>query len=113
MSLPAAPDPFYVRVEDSLANRQQRAAFDRASTRFSELRRVALDGLPEAEAVRDRARLIRAHTVAHLDRYLAQFETAVTAAGGRVHWAEDAAAATRIVVDIARAGGVALAVKSK
>ena len=113
MSLPAAPVPFYDRVEDALANRQQRAAFDRASTRFSELRRVALDGLPEAEAVRDRARLIRAHTVAHLDRYLAQFETAVTAAGGRVHWAEDAAAATRIVVDIARAGGVALAVKSK
>lgn len=113
MSLPAAPVRFYDRVEEALADPQQRGAFDRASTRFGALRLAALAALPEADAVRDQARAIRVHTIAHLDRYLTQFEAAVVAAGGRVHWAEDAAAATQTVVDIARAGGVRLAVKSK
>jgi L-lactate utilization protein LutB len=34
--------------------------------------------------------------------YLAQLESAVTARGGVVHWAPDAAEANRIVIDLVR-----------
>ncbi|WP_374689758.1 LutB/LldF family L-lactate oxidation iron-sulfur protein [Promineifilum sp.] len=113
MSLTAPNVSFFERVEDALGNDFQRRAFDRASTRFTTLRRDALAALPEAEAIRDRARLIRAHTISRLDSYLEQFAAAVEAAGGHVHWAEDAEAASRYVVEIAQAAGVRLAVKSK
>jgi L-lactate dehydrogenase complex protein LldF len=63
--------------------------------------------------VRDRARQIRAHTLSKLDTYLTQFAAAVEAAGGQVHWAADGEAANRIVLGLARAGGVKKAVKGK
>lgn len=113
MSLPVPNVSFYERVEDALANDYQRGAFDRASARFTSLRRSALDALPGAEDIRDQARLIRAHTLSRLDEYLTQFAAAVEAAGGHVHWAADADSAQRIIVEIARAGGVQTVVKSK
>jgi L-lactate dehydrogenase complex protein LldF len=113
MSLPASNVTFYDRVEEALNNPQQRGAFDRAAARFTTLRQTALNGLPLAEDIRDRARLIRAHTLSRLDHYLTQFEGAVKAAGGQVHWAADAASAERIVLEIARAGKVKTVVKSK
>ena len=63
--------------------------------------------------MRDTARRIRAHTIAHLDRYLEQFATEATRRGCQVHWAETAADACRIVTEIAQAEGITLAVKSK
>ena len=68
---------------------------------------------PEADAVRDHARRIRAHTIGKLGHYLRQFETAVHARGGHVHWAETAEQAVAIVADIARQHAVRAAVKSK
>lgn len=113
MSLPVPNVSFYERIEDALSNDFQRGAFDRASARFTTLRRDALAALPDAEATRDRARLIRAHTISRLDHYLGQFAAAVEAAGGQVHWAEDAAEACRIITGIARDAGATTAVKSK
>lgn len=104
---------FHDRVEHALADAQLHVALDRATGRFTTLRADALASLPQAEAVRDRARMIRAHTLSKLDTYLAQFADAVEAAGGQVHWAADGEAANRIVLDIARAGGVKKAVKGK
>lgn len=113
MSLSAPTVSFFDRVEDALGNDFQRAAFDHAATRFTTLRRDALAALPAAEAIRDRARLIRAHTIGRLDAYLEQFAAAVEAAGGHVHWASDAAAANAAIVAIARAAGAQTVVKSK
>ena len=57
---------------------------------------------------------IRAHTIgAASSTTLRQFEAAVHARGGHVHWAETAGQAVAIVVDIARQHGVRPAVKSK
>ena len=39
--------------------------------------------------VRDHAKRIKEHTLAHLDRYLEQLEASVAALGGQVHWAAD------------------------
>ena len=104
---------FYERVEDALQDTQARGAFDRATKRFTTLRATAFTTLPEGEAVRDQARAIRAHTLSHLDQYLAQFADAVEAAGGHVHWAADAAEANRIISEIAQANNVKRVVKSK
>src|SRR5262249_13376537 len=47
------------------------------------------------------------------DDYLLQFEAAVDAAGGQVHWARDAAEANAVVADVARAHGADEVVKVK
>jgi len=65
------------------------------------------------QALRQAGHDIRLHSILHMDHYLEQAERAVTATGGHVHWATDAAAACGIVLDIARRHGVRLAVKSK
>lgn len=104
---------FYERVEDALHNPQLHTALNIATTRFVTGRAKALATLPEAEALRDHARRIRAHTIAHLDQYLAQFAAAVENLGGHVYWAQTAPEATRYVVELAQARGVKAVVKSK
>jgi L-lactate dehydrogenase complex protein LldF len=69
--------------------------------------------LADSDKLRDHAKAIKEHTLAHLDRYLEQLESAVVRAGGQVHWAADAADARRLVVDIAQRAGCRRAVKSK
>ncbi|HEX7084905.1 MAG TPA: LutB/LldF family L-lactate oxidation iron-sulfur protein [Vicinamibacterales bacterium] len=109
----AAPATFYRRVEAALGNPTLQAAVRLSTGRMVANRQAAMAAFPEAESVRDRARAIRAHTIAHLDRYLRQFEANVVARGGRVHWAATAADAVRLVTEIAREHGVRTAVKSK
>ena len=104
---------FYERVEDALQDEQLHAALNIATTRFVAGRQRAFETLPEAEALRDHARRIRAHTLAHLDRYLAQFADAVEQRGGHVYWAETEEQAIRYVTELARARGVQTVVKSK
>ncbi|MCX7915657.1 MAG: LUD domain-containing protein, partial [Verrucomicrobiae bacterium] len=64
-------------------------------------------------AARDRAAARKQQVLAHWDRYLEAFEANVIANGGRVHWAETAEEARRIVLAIARQHGVRSVVKSK
>ncbi|MCB0212020.1 MAG: lactate utilization protein, partial [Anaerolineae bacterium] len=104
---------FYDRVEDALHNRQLQTALTISTSRFTNGRKVALQALPEADALRDHARRIRAHTIAHLDRYLGQFADSVERAGGQVHWAETADEANRIVAKLAQERNVKNVVKSK
>lgn len=56
---------------------------------------------------------IKDRTLRRLDEYLVAAEAAVTAAGGTVHWAADAAEANRIVADLVRATGETEVVKVK
>jgi len=113
MSLRPPNVTFHDRVETALRDANLHVALDRATSRFTTLRGNALASLPNADAVRDHARLIRAHTLSRLDAYLAQFADEVEAAGGHVHWASDAETANRIVLDIAQANGVKRVVKGK
>jgi L-lactate dehydrogenase complex protein LldF len=69
--------------------------------------------LADSSALRDHAKRIKEHTLAHLDRYLEQLEASVIKLGGKVHWASDAEEARRIVVQIAKDTGCRRAVKSK
>ena len=104
---------FYDRVEEALHDDQLRRAVEATTTRFVEGRIRLMSALPEAEALRDHARRIRAHTLANLDRYLAQFAQAIEQQGGRVFWAATAQEASRYVAELAQARGVKTVVKSK
>jgi L-lactate dehydrogenase complex protein LldF len=107
------PLTFHRRVDGALADDQLRVALDRSTVRFTAQRKVGLASLPDADAVRDRARAIRQDVIRNLDAYLARFEASVIRAGGIVHRAKDAAQARTLVLDIARAHNVSRVVKSK
>jgi L-lactate dehydrogenase complex protein LldF len=93
---------FQTRIDKALHNETLQIALDRNAERRIAGRNLAFDSLPDAEAVRDRGRAIRIEALAHLDRYLEQFADNVTARGGRVHWAADAAEARDIILSLAR-----------
>ncbi|MFN8059237.1 MAG: LutB/LldF family L-lactate oxidation iron-sulfur protein [Vicinamibacterales bacterium] len=107
------PLPFHRRIEQALADRQLRVALDRTTSRFTGLREAGLASLVDADATRDRARAIRARTIARLGDHLERFEASVIRAGGSVHWARDADHAVRLVLEIAAAYDVRRVVKSK
>jgi L-lactate dehydrogenase complex protein LldF len=110
---PVSPLPFYTRAKQAMADPNLQIALDRATSRMVIARRQAIAAVADGEAARDHARQIRAHTIANLDRYLDQFVEQATAAGVQVHFAADAEAATRLVVDLAARHGVKRVVKGK
>nr|WP_228386630.1 LutB/LldF family L-lactate oxidation iron-sulfur protein [Ornithinicoccus halotolerans] len=69
--------------------------------------------LPDWEELRSAGAAIKAETMARLPELLEQLEANVTAAGGVVHWARDAAEANAIVTDLVRATGEREVVKVK
>jgi L-lactate dehydrogenase complex protein LldF len=75
-------------------------------------RRDAFAGLDLA-ALRAAAEAVRAHTLAHLDRYLAQFAAAAEARGATVFFATGAAEATEYIVGVVRDRGRPPVVKAK
>ncbi len=80
---------------------------------FIAKRLAAADALPEFEALRDNARDIKNHTLAHLDLYLEEYEKKVIASGGHVHFAETAADARAIILDICRKRNAKTVTKGK
>src|SRR5262245_66394347 len=58
--------------------------------------------LADSSELRDHAKRIKEHTLAHLDRYLEQLEASVHRLGGKVHWAGNAEAARRTAAEIAK-----------
>ena len=99
----------------AVKDEQLRQALRRAGTGFDGTRREAIAEVSEKvwEEWRQQARRIKEHTIAHLDYYLAMLERNVVAAGGQVHFAQDAAQANAIVSEIARRNGVKTVTKSK
>jgi L-lactate dehydrogenase complex protein LldF len=65
------------------------------------------------EALREAGRAIKADAMRRLDALLVELEEAVTAAGGRVHWARDAAEANAVVGGIVAGHGADEVVKVK
>ena len=90
-------------------------ALDRVGSGFDVARRAAIEEVsPQVwEQWRQQARDIKVHTIEHLDYYLDLLYTTVTAAGGHLHFANDASQANEIVAHIARTRNVKVAVKSK
>jgi L-lactate dehydrogenase complex protein LldF len=104
---------FPAAAREELANAQLRANLRNATDTIRAKRARVVDELPHWEELREAGRAIKADVLARLDDLLPEFEAAVQAAGGRVHWAVDAAGANAVVVNVARAHGVHEVVKVK
>jgi len=81
--------------------------------RLSAAKARSSDAFGNWEAWRERGLEIRAHTLANLDFYLAQFANRASEAGARVHFAKTAAEARRILLEIVREKSARRIVKSK
>src|SRR3984893_17226699 len=96
-----------------LANENLQHALGLARTGFPLRRRLAIERLPEFEALREIGRAIRDHTLEHLDFYLELYESRVVASGGKVHWARTPQEACAAVLQICRSVGAKLVAKGK
>jgi L-lactate dehydrogenase complex protein LldF len=120
LGLPTAPrgvghlrgaEPFPVAALRGLADSQLRRNLAKATAGIRAKRAAVVGEVPDWAELREAGRAIKAETMAHLDRYLQELETQVTAHGGVVHWARDAGEANEIVVGLVRgtgAGGAAV-----
>ncbi len=68
---------FKENARKALADPVLQSALSIARPRFVDKRRKAKDRLPEFDALRDQARDIKNHTLAHIDLYLEAFEAKV------------------------------------
>src|SRR4051812_7911484 len=97
----------------ALGDDQLRRNLRNATTTIRDKRARVVAEVPDWEELREAGRTIKADVMRRLDEYLLQFEEAVRAAGGHVHWARDAAEANAIVLRVALAHGVTEVVKVK
>src|SRR4051794_13853334 len=104
---------FLPAVNEALADVPLQVALGRLTSTLLAGNRRGFAALADSSKLRDHAKHIKEHTLAHLDGYLEQLETSVLKLGGKVHWAPDAAAARDIVVRIAEQTGTRRIVKSK
>ena len=69
--------------------------------------------ISEFEQIRLEGEAIKNHTLSHLDYYLEQYEQTVIKQGGKVHWAESAEDAQRIVLQICKDRDARSVIKGK
>ncbi|MCZ7461914.1 lactate utilization protein B [Streptomyces sp. WMMC940] len=97
----------------STRNATLRGNLRHATHTIRDKRARAVAELDDWQRLRAAGAAIKTRTLRHLDHYLEQVEHAVTAAGGHVHWAADAAEANGIVTRLVRATGETEVVKVK
>jgi L-lactate dehydrogenase complex protein LldF len=104
---------FEANARAGLANGNLQRALALMQTGFPQRRRLAVERLPEFEALRDIAKSIKDHTLEHLDFYLELFEENVLASGGQVHWARSPDEACAAVLAICRSVDARIVTKGK
>ena len=113
MTVIATSPRFKENAARALADAPLQSALAKVKRGFIDKRAAAAAALPEFEALRDAARDIKDHTLAHLDLYLEEYEAKVTASGGEVHFARTAEEAREIILSICRAAGARTVTKGK
>ncbi|NKB88231.1 MAG: 4Fe-4S dicluster domain-containing protein [Acidobacteria bacterium] len=104
---------FDAEIEAALTDPSIQSAVGPATRAVASMRRKAVADFDGYEAARDRSRAIKERAIERLPELIETVQSAVEMTGGRVHLAEDAAEACRIIVEIARREGCERAVKSK
>ena len=106
-------DGFPAAARIALRDTQLRRNLGVATSTIRERRAQAVAERPDWEELREAGRALKERVLRHLDHYLVQFEAAVEKAGGRVHWARDAAEAGAVVGRLVEATGAREVVKVK
>ncbi|MGW1012743.1 lactate utilization protein B [Streptomyces termitum] len=109
LGMPSFPRAAREAVRDERLRRNLR----HATHTIRDKRARAVAELDDWAELREAGKRIKDRTLRHLDTYLLELEERVTAAGGTVHWAQDAAEANRIVTGLVRATGEREVVKVK
>ncbi|CAL9578255.1 lactate utilization protein B [Streptomyces sp. enrichment culture] len=109
LGMPAFPRA----AHDAVRNPALRRNLRHATHTIRDKRARAVAELDDWAELRAAAAAIKDRTLRHLDHHLVRLEQAVTAAGGTVHWAADAAEANRIVTGLVKATGESEVVKVK
>ncbi|GLZ41009.1 LutB/LldF family L-lactate oxidation iron-sulfur protein [Actinokineospora sp. NBRC 105648] len=109
MGMPAFPEA----ARTALADGQLRANLRTATGTIRAKRAAVVAERADWEQLREAGRAIKDQALHDLDTHLLRLEEQVTAAGGVVHWARDAAEANRIVVGLVRAAAADEVVKVK
>jgi L-lactate dehydrogenase complex protein LldF len=97
----------------ALADGRLRENMRNATTTIRDKRARVVGEVADWEELREAGRAIKADVMRRLDEYLVQFEESVHSAGGRVHWARDAAEANAVVLEVARSHDASEVVKVK
>jgi L-lactate dehydrogenase complex protein LldF len=105
--------PFPKAARAALADEQLRRNLHHATTTIRSKRERAVAERPDWEDLRLAGAAIKDDVIARLGELLVQLEANVTAAGGVVHWARDAAEANALVAGIVQAAGASEVVKVK
>lgn len=109
LGTPTFPDA----ARKTLADTQLRRNLRTATSTIRRKRADMVAELDDWEELRAAGAAIKDEVLHNLDDYLVRFEQAVTARGGVVHWARDAAEANAIVLNLARDEGADEVVKVK
>ncbi|GGY35862.1 lactate utilization protein B [Streptomyces xanthochromogenes] len=109
VGMPAFPKA----ARDAVRDTTLRGNLRHATHTIRDKRAKAVAELDDWQQLREAGKRIKDLTLRHLDRHLLRLEESVTAAGGTVHWAADAAEANRIVGDLVKATGETEVVKVK
>jgi L-lactate dehydrogenase complex protein LldF len=104
---------FKDNAHEALRDIPLQKALTHVRSNFIERRAEAAARLPEFEALRDSARDIKNHTLAHLDLYLEAYESKVRALGGQVHYALTAKEGVDIVLKLCQERGAKSVTKGK
>ncbi len=104
---------FKTNSHEALGDVQLQKALGNVRVGFIEKRAKAAAALPEFEDLRDAARDIKNHTLAHLDLYLEAYEAKVKEAGGHVHFARTPEEAKAQIIEICRSRAAKTITKGK
>ncbi len=109
VGMPAFPEA----ARAALADTQLRHNLAHATTTIRDKRARVVAEVPDWEDLRVAGAAIKDATLADLEQHLVRLESAITAAGGTVHWARDGDEANRIVAEIAKSHDADEVVKVK
>lgn len=113
MVLMSYASQFFTESRRRMADAHERAAVLKATgtyaAKVAETKAAFLDWNAGRELLRQR----KWEAINRLDHHLQQFEQQATSHGARVHWAEDAAQARDLILEICRSHNVRKVVKSK
>ncbi len=104
---------FIVRSREGINNPDLQSSLGVLSAGIPGKRQLAIDAMGNFEEQRRYARQMKDHALGNMAEYLEQFEAAVVANGGQVHWAETPEAFNRIITDICVAANARRVVKGK